>query len=518
MDGTTTVSELTTFLTPKEAWEQLVEIRTKYYKKYSAAYSGCRVNLNQTGSNGSFWKRRGKSKIHVPVAADIAAVSADLLFGEEPRFSCIHKGTEENETKQQQRLDELIKENGLHGLLNEAAEQCAALGDVYLKLNWREEMDHPTITIVPPDSALPEYMLGTLQCLHFFSILKVDRNKTVYRLYECYSRGKIKMAIFKGSQNDIGTEQDAAILEALGFAPEVTPPVNDMLGVHIPNIRPNRMDRSSMLGRSDFDGLRDLMDALDEVYSSWIRDVRLAKARTIVPADYLRKREGSDMFKEGEYTYEFDEDVETLVALDIDPDRTTGNQITLSQFNIRSQDHSATCTDLLRVIYTTAGYSPQTFGMDINGQAESGTALHIREKKSFNTRAKKQTYWKSPLEEIMTAMVHLDAALYAQEGSHADDTVSVRFADGMANDLSTVSASVQMLHNAEAISIDTKVKMLHPDWTQKQIEEEIQRIKDEYGEKLDPPNPAFGDFGSALKKQSQQQNDEENEESAEEDE
>jgi len=261
-----------------------------------------------------------------------------------------------------------------------------------------------------------------------------------------------------------------------------------------------------------------LMDALDEVYSSWIRDVRLAKARTIVPADYLRKREGSDMFKEGEYTYEFDEDVETLVALDIDPDRTTGNQITLSQFNIRSQDHSATCTDLLRVIYTTAGYSPQTFGMDINGQAESGTALHIREKKSFNTRAKKQTYWKSPLEEIMTAMVHLDAALYAQEGSHADDTVSVRFADGMANDLSTVSASVQMLHNAEAISIDTKVKMLHPDWTQKQIEEEIQRIKDEYGEKLDPPNPAFGDFGSALKKQSQQQNDEENEESAEEDE
>lgn len=482
------------YLTPQKAWAYLSAHRNRYYRQYIAAYSGDRRELNATSDNGMFWSRPGKAKVHVPIGADIAATSADLLFSEEPAFSVFDEATEANGSLQQKRLDELVQLNHIHAKLNEAAESAAVLGDVYMKLNWNPDaLDYPIISVVQADSAWPEYVLGQLQAIHFFSIVRVDPERgDIVRVYERYEKGRILSAAFKGDQGSLGDMLPSEILEQLGIEPEVIPPVDALLAVHIPNMRPNRKFRDSNMGRSDLDGLRSLMDSLDEVYSSWMRDIRLAKARLIVPAEYLR-RKASDMFKDGQYTYEFDEDVETLVALDIDPEH-AGSGITSSQFAIRSADHAATIGDLVSQIVTTAGYAPQTFGIGIEGQAQSGTALHIREKKSYNTRGKKQTYWKPPLEGIMTSLIRLDAALYPGKGSDADDEVKVQFADVMANDISTTSAALQMLNSAAAISTEMKVRMLHPDWTSKQIDEEVNRVKLESGLSVDEPDVNQGDF------------------------
>lgn len=227
------------------------------------------------------------------------------------------------------------------------------------------------------------------------------------------------------------------------------------------------------------------MDSLDEAYSSWMRDIRLGKARTIVPAEYL-KRKPQEMLDglAQSASWEFDQDVETYVAIDMTDQNGNVPGITLQQFAIRSGEFAASCEELMRNIVTMAGYAPQTFGMDITGMAQSGTALHIREKKSYDTRGKKQTYWKSPLETIMTAMIHLDNALWPDKGSDADDTVRVRFADNAANDLSSLAQTVSMMAGAQAISTEMMVEMLHPDWTQKAIGEEVARIKGEQKEAL----------------------------------
>ena len=483
------------FLTPQKAWEELLKYRRDYYRKYVATYSGDVRELRATSDYGMFWGRSGKAKVHVPIAADIAATSADLLFSEEPTFTCYDEATEDNESDQQHRLDELVALNNIHGKLNEAAESCAALGDVFLKLNWwTDEVDYPVLSVVQGDSAWPEFLLGLLKGVHFFSVIKRDTDTgEVWRLYELYADGQITSAVFLGDDTNLGKDQGDNVLTQLGIEREVQSPIDDMLAVHVPNMRPNRKYRDSYRGRSDFDGVRNLMDSLDETYSSWMRDIRLAKARLIVPAEYLR-RKPSDMFGgDNKYTYEFDEDIETLVALDIDPDR-VGTSITPSQFAIRSSDHAVTCADIMRNILMVAGYAPQSFGLDIQGMAQSGTALHIREKKSYNTRGKKQTYWKAPLEAIMTAMVHLDNALFPDAGSDADDEVKVQFADSMANDLSTMSSALQMLTAAAAISTEIKVQMLHPDWTQKQIAEEVERVKAEAGLNMDQPMMELGDL------------------------
>lgn len=468
------------FMTPEEAWDTRVTYRQEYYRQHIASYSGDRMELNATSNEGMFWRRQSKCRMHVPVAADIAAASANLLFSEEPQFTCYDQETEDNESKQQHRLDELVARNNIHGKLNEAAESCAALGDVYLKLNYRkDEIEYPVLSVVPADAAWPEYLLGVLKGIHFFSVLKRDlQTGAITRIYELYEPGKITMGIYEGDNEILGKDLGEAALKQYGFEREIKLPVEDMLAVHIPNIKPNRKYRDMEMGRSDFDGLRDLMDSLDEAYSSWMRDIRLGKARTIVPAEYL-KRKPQEMLDglAQSASWEFDQDVETYVTIDIQDANGNTPGITLQQFQIRSAEYAATCAELMRNIVTNAGYAPQTFGMDITGMAQSGTALHIREKKSYDTRGKKQTYWKSPLEAIMTAMVHLDNALWPDKGSDADDEVKVKFADSAANDINTLSGAVQMLVAANSLSLQARVEMLHPDWTMKQIDEEVKRLK-----------------------------------------
>ena len=463
------------------AWELLQSHNRQYYQMFSAAYSGNPRDLRMTARPKSFWRRPSKQKVHVPIAADIAATSSDLLFGEEPQISAVD--AQEMPMEQvQRRFESISRATNLHALLCEAAESCSALGDVYLKIMW--DIHHagfPQIRVVQGDSAYPEYRMGRLQAIHVFTEIETGSQSSVLRTHEVYEPGAILTGLYRGSADSLGLRMEDEQLLEMGIEPACPVPSGLMLAAHIPNIRPNRMFRGSYMGRSDFDNLRDLMDALDEAYSSWIRDIRLGKARLLVPAEYLR-RTGEDLFGGGRSvpTFEFDEDVETLVALDVDTDR-GGNTITPSQFAIRADDHAKTCQDIVTKIVSGAGYAPQTFGINIEGMAQSGTALRIREKKSYSTTGKKQAYWQDSLEMLLTALMHLDAALYPDAGSDPGVHMHVRFPTIFTSDLPTMASSLSMLTGAQAMSTEVKVQMLHPDWTQDQVLCEVQRIQREYG-------------------------------------
>lgn len=480
------MKEILDALTAEEAWGRLQAHNEAYYRMYAAVYSGDPVSMRRTARPKSFWRRPGKQKIHVPIAADIAATSSDLLFGEEMQISA-HDEKEEPLDECQLRLEQITQKNSFHALLCEAAESCSVLGDVYFKAFWdKENRSCPMIRVIQGDSAWPEYRLGYLHAIHIFTSLKTETgsmNKTVsYRTHELYEHGRITTKLFRGSEEDLGQECSAADLKQFGLSPVTEVPDDAMLAIHIPNIRPNRMFRGSYMGRSDFDNQRDLMDALDEAYSSWVRDIRLGKARLIVPAEYLR-RSPDELFGDGTRsipTFDFDEDVETLTALDTTASN-GGVGILPTQPAIRAVEHGQTCTDLIEKIVSGAGYAPQTFGINIEGMAESGTALRIREKKSYSTTAKKQAYWQDALEEFLTSIIHLDAKLYPGRGSTEKAHIHVRFSDVIAGDLPNIAESMQLLTSAIAASTETKVRMLHPDWTSDQISAEVKTIREEYG-------------------------------------
>ena len=55
-----------------------------------------------------------------------------------------------------------------------------------------------------------------------------------------------------------------------------------------------------------------------------------------------------------------------------------GTEVEVVTFALRTDEHRDTMLTLVERVASAAGYSPQDFGLNIEGRAESGTALRLR--------------------------------------------------------------------------------------------------------------------------------------------
>ncbi|MFE7634471.1 phage capsid protein [Kitasatospora sp. NPDC057518] len=419
---------------------------------------------------------RRETRLHIPMAADVARRSAGLLFSEPPRLTV-------SDTALQARLDELLGEHAERVLL-EAAEVSAALGGVYLAAAWDAAIGpRPLLTTVHHDAALPEFRYGHLTAVTFWQELE-RQGATVLRRLERHSRGRIEHALYEGTTDNIGrpvplTEHPttAAVVDSLGPSGLVETGIPQLTAAYWPNIGPNRTFRGSPLGRSDLQGpARDLCDALDEVWSSWMRDIRLARARLIVPGAYLRDRGPG-------HGAHFDLDREIWQALDIPP--TDGMGITLAQFAIRVEEHRSSSDAFVRQIVQSTGYSPSTFGLDGDGPATTATEIMARTRDSMVTRKTKIRYAAPALGDIVEAMLSLDRALGFSRLT--PERPGVEFGPAVAPDAQAQAQTLSLLAQAQAISTETKVRMVNPDWYAEAVAAEVARIHMETGQAVPDP-------------------------------
>lgn len=459
------------------------------YREYGAWYSGDPDAL--TKHTRGFWTTDEMRKSHVAIASDIAALSSGLIFSGSPSI------THENE-QTDARLQEIMTLNGLYSRLLEAGELQSAFGGVYAKWNWNAaRAKYPILRIIPADAGLPRYVGGILDSVTFWSVQRVsDDNTKVWRLQEEYTNdGHIKSALYEGTADNLGS---AVQLTDLPETKDVKPDVNSgagmLLATYIPNRLPNRLYPYQPYGRSDFEGLLTLFSALDEAYSSMNRDVRLGKTQVIVPAEYLRKDVRDVVFPSTTETdpknvkWTFSKENETFVALNFDPDQQSGKDIVTFQPAIRAEDHLKVIDDIIRRIITLAGFAPQSAGLDIDGQAESGTALNVRERRSLQTSEAKKTYWWHALINIMRSGLALDKAVF-NSGLVVDGEISVTFADNTQPDMATVADTLDKLARAGAVSTERKVRILFPDWSDEDVAAEVAKINNEDG----LPDPTLGD-------------------------
>ncbi|KAB7834158.1 phage portal protein [Streptomyces mobaraensis] len=420
---------------------------------------------------------RHEGRVHIPLAGDIAAASADLLFSEPPTFTVGDSAT-------QDRLAELVDDGGIANALLEAAEVASALGGVYLRATWDASLaPRPLLTVVHADAAVPDFRWGQLVAVTFWRELASD-SATVWRHLERHEPGRILHGLYQGTPEHLGVrvplaEHSEVADLAASLGPEgdaVETGIDELTAVYIPNIRPNRRHRGSPFGRSDYSApLYDLMDALDETWSSWLRDIRLARARLIVPDGYLRDHgpgRGAS----------FDDDREIWQALNIPP--TEGAGITLSQFAIRVVEHQTTADAIVQQAIRSAGYSAQSFGI---GDAVAATATEVtaRERRSMITRDKKGRYWAPALTHILGVMLRLDRVLFTP--GLVPERPRVQFGDAVSEDPQSVAQTLSLLHQAQAVSVDTRVRTLHPDWDDATVQDEVDRIMTETGTAVPDP-------------------------------
>lgn len=421
---------------------------------------------------------RRDGRMHIPLAGDIATTSADLLFTEPPVFTV-------EDTATQDRLNELV-EAGLAKTLLEAAEVASALGGVYLRVTWDASLaPRPLLTTVHADAAVPDFRWGVLTGVTFWHELASD-TATVWRHLERHEPGLVLHGLYQGTPDRLGTRvpltehpEVAALAASLGPQGDIVETgIPALTAAYVPNVGPNRKHRGSPLGRSDFSApLYDLMDALDESWTSWMRDIRLGRARLIVPDGYLRDHgpgRGAS----------FDADREIWQSLNIPPTETGAAGITLSQFAIRVEEHARTTDAIVQQAVRSAGYSVQSFGLG-DSAAVTATEINARERRSMTTRKKKARYWLPALPDMLHVLLMLDRRLFTPALVPARPRVE--FGTAVSEEPSSVAQTLVLLSQAEAISTDTKVRRLHPEWDETAVREEVDRILAESGAAVPDP-------------------------------
>lgn len=443
-----------------------------------------------------FWGNRSSSgqprnRVHVPLAGDIAAASADLLFSDPPRVTTDDKATQE-------RLDELL-DDGAQAVLLEAAEIAAALGGVYLRVCWDPEVrpDRPWIAAVQPDAAVPEFTFGKLTAVTFWRVIKRTK-RTVVRHLERHENGLVLHAVYEGTDDELGQPVPFADYPETAWlngnpdvvnGNEIHTGLDGLAAVYVPNMRPNRVWRNipgaAALGRSDYAGVEAMMDGLDLTMSSWLRDVELGKARLIVPKEYLQtggpgQGAGVDLDRE---VYE------PVNAMSDDDGKPAIEQV---QFDIRVDAHQRTVDAFKTTIVSTAGYAAATFGLDTEGSAQTATEVAAKHRRSLLLRGRKIRYFRPELVELLGALLGIDATIFHTRGVNAEADILVEWPDGVSEDPKDVAQILQLLEQAGAISTEEKVKMLHPDWEDDDVAEEVDRIHAEHGVSVENPDTFTG--------------------------
>lgn len=433
-----------------------------------------------------FWGRpnpQKNNKLHIPAAADVARTMADLLFSQAPTFT-VAEG-QSNDEKAQERLDALFNSDEVAATLLESAELCSALGGTYLRLWWDDQVgEQVMLGSVACDAAVPTWRYNRLSAVTFWTKV-LDDNGTVLRHLERHESGRIFHGLYKGDPGHLGraiplteSEETSWAADLVDSSGSIPTGVDGLTAAYVPNVRPNRKWRSvpglTQLGRSDFDGLEPLFDALDEAYTSWMRDLDLGKARLFVDEGLLLP--GGAGKGAG---FDTDQSIFTPLREQLSTGNNQANGVQANQFSIRWQEHSQTCAEILNAILRGAGLSSNNFSdSSLTVGVQTATEVNAKDRLSERTRAKKINYWKAALRPLAFTAMQIDNDLFGT-GIELDELPNLNFPTRSTTSPLELAQSLSALSAARAISTRQMVVQQHPDWTEKEIDEEVAAIAEE---------------------------------------
>lgn len=445
--------------------------------------------------------RNRDAQMHVPVAADIAQGSADLLYAEPPALILPDEAQFEATTS---RLQTYV-DDGLHDTLASGAEAGAVFGGRFHRVTWdgRVFADRPFLTTVHADRAWPEFAWGRLVAVTFWTDYG-DAGTSLgglrYRHIERHEldpegNGIVLHGLYLGPADNLGEPVDLTRIPATErLADQVNedgvldaPRTPGLMVEYFPNRTPQRLWRNhpigQFLGRSDFDQTEPLMDALDETVASWMRDIRLGKARIVAPESAMESAgPGSPL------SLDLDREVFATINTFTRGDATSSRGLPLEaiQFALRVVEHERTARFFANEIVQRSGYSVRQFQDPAPGETNKTAAeVHAEQGLSRRTRSRKMRLEEPRLARLVEKMLSVDVALGRANGV-LPVRPGVEFTDSVQDSPLALGQTLQALRGARAASTETLVRMLHPDWGGEDVMGEVAQIMAEEGAPADP--------------------------------
>lgn len=453
-----------------------------------------------------------RTRLHIPVAANVATLAADVLTAEPPTFRIVNGQGETVKSPAQDQLDSIMNSPATQRVLAEGAELTASVSACVLTAHWdKDGTDKPWMQVTPCDAAIPEFEGTKLVAVNLYTTYEIGNIESglidaVYVHIERHEPGRIVHGLYKtpiqttstfgftelGQLVPLTEIPDTERFAEIPFA--VAGPLPNTIALptgiktltaawwrHKPTKQFRKYGTMRMLGRSATEGAEQLLDAIDEVWSSWMRDIKIARARLIVPESFL------DLQGPG-LGAAFDDDREILTALNF-TDLGDNETISAQQFKIRSQEHAATLSALTQEIVRFAGYSLSSYGDDsISGRGgTTATEVVDRTTATERTRDKQFLYFQEAAEQIANAMMELAKVHYGGVDIPADAELTIEIPELSQMDPEKEARVFQYLRTAMAASTKTLVKAQHADWEQTEIDKEVLTIQAESGISGEPP-------------------------------
>ncbi|TQL46682.1 hypothetical protein FB562_2206 [Homoserinimonas aerilata] len=495
-----------------EAWylgdtDELEKIYRREQQEATHVHRGQPMRGGVVGAaSRMFWGRpvptgQSRTRLHVPAPADLATIASDSVFAVPPEVQlavATSQGASASvvaatPSKEQLRLDEIANSDAAHAMYNTMGELKSVFGATVITSEWDLDIsDHVWLASYAVDVVIPEFRKGKLIACTMWTEY-VDKS-VVFRHLEHHEVGRIQHVLYQGSETNIGR---VVALEDRPETAHLAKMINSEAGIvtgldrltasynlNMPTRAWRKKGQLAFAGRSDFAGSLPLFDALDETMSSWMRDLKLAGGKVLVPSSALQ----SNGVGQGGF---FDSGQEFFAGLDV-PGEVGKITMDKVQFAIRVDEHERTARALWREIFRAAGQGTRSIDDDGASQV-TATGELLRDKREEITRDKKTLYDKRAIAEQSSVALELDGKLFPGKGGGRFEEPVVMFADISQTDPEQLARTIQFLDAAGAASTRRKVELFNPDWDDTKIDEEVKRIVAERGTSAPDPATFTGD-------------------------
>lgn len=396
--------------------------------------------------------------VPLPVPRLITKVKTNLLFGRPPQI----RPEKPADTGV---LDDMVEANALSSELRRGQAICSAEGEVWWKVRVDPEvLGWPILEFCSRRHVLPKWAGRFLVGATFVSEYVEGSGGTVWRVLETHERGLITTELYRGTTSILGERRALDSFEPTrGMEPEMAT-YGELLCGWVPNV----LERDPTRGMSDYVGVVLAFFALNEAATIGQGNVRLTgKKRLFVDGRYLNERGslpgGDDVFRS---------DRTELIPGD-------NGGIKAAEYTFESEHLTNWLEHVMDLALTFAGVSPASVGRTANDSVRTGTAMKLKMSHTLMEAAGTGENWDRAMRVALRAMAILDSKEFRHGWSEPDALPSFIRSDGLPRDTVEEAQELQMLDAAGAVSTETKVRRIHPDWSDEQVDEEVQRIADD---------------------------------------
>lgn len=400
--------------------------------------------------------------VEMPVPRLVSRLKSNLLFGEKPDIKPEQKSDET-------RMDDLVEENDLAAEMRRGALICSSEGEVYGRLIVDPQtLEWPIIEFVSRRWTLPRFAGRFLVGATFVREIP-EGSSIVWRILEDYGPGTIETQLWRGTNSKLGERR------ALSARPETADlpadqPVPTGLTEPACVFIPNTLDEDPSRGISDYLGVIRAFFAINETLSVGQANVRsVGLKRLFVDGRY---RNSSGNLPAGRDIFWMDSALQDALG--------QGGGIKEAEYSFEAQALRDWHDHVVDLALTFAGVAPSSVGRQLTtGAAMSGTALRLRMTHTLMEAAGTGRSWDRQMARLIRLAQLLDKTAFNRPWSAADKMPAFHRHDGLPRDTMEEAQELATLSTAGALSLDTKIRRVHPEWSDEQVAAEAQRIADD---------------------------------------